>query len=247
MADEKLINDVEYELQELASQEPVLKYFKFRHLRPAQMLMSEQFAIVVLSVMTLPPSLERTKALDRLLEAKDAAVRASLEQLETEAAQKKEEPRVTTIYGTPPERIREVQQNTSGQHADYLILSKEERDKGFVRPVRRSYRHVGCPGPKYTLRDLTEEEKERYSQYGYIKFEAYLGGEGLGRFWTEKALCSADKGCGQVTTMGIDLAETYARDPGFYGSTYCSTCARHLPVGPAGEFVWEGTTERVGT
>lgn len=26
----------------------------------------------------------------------------------------------------------------------YLVLSEEERAKGFVRPVYRSYRHLGC-------------------------------------------------------------------------------------------------------
>lgn len=53
-----------------------------------------------------------------------------------------------------------------------------------------------------------------------------------------------DNGCGTRTTMGIALAETYARDPKFYGATYCVNCRMHLPVG---EFVWDGTTERVGS
>jgi hypothetical protein len=47
--------------------------------------------------------------------------------------------------------------------------------------------------------------------------------------------------------MGTALAETYARDPAFYGATYCAGCGRHRPVGPDGEFVWDGTTEKVGT
>lgn len=44
--------------------------------------------------------------------------------------------------------------------------------------------------------------------------------------------------CGDVTTMGWKLAETYARDPKFYGATFCVTCKDHFPVGEAGEFVW---------
>jgi len=44
--------------------------------------------------------------------------------------------------------------------------------------------------------------------------------------------------CGAVTTMGRALAETYARQPDFYGSTYCAHCAQHRPVGPDGEFHW---------
>ncbi len=49
--------------------------------------------------------------------------------------------------------------------------------------------------------------------------------------------------CGAVTTMSLPIAETYARDPQFYGTTYCVGCRRHLPVG---EFVWAGPRLRVG-
>lgn len=44
--------------------------------------------------------------------------------------------------------------------------------------------------------------------------------------------------CGAVTTMNRQIAETYARDPGFYGSTYCAICRQHRPVGADGEFYW---------
>lgn len=75
----------------------------------------------------------------------------------------------------------------SPQNEAYLILSAEERAKGFVRPVRQSYVHSAC---------------------------------------------------GVVTRMSLALAETYARDPKFYGSTYCVGCGMHLPVS---EFIWDGT------
>lgn len=52
------------------------------------------------------------------------------------------------------------------QAETYLILSDEERAKGFVRPVRRTYVHEAC---------------------------------------------------GAATTMALKLAETYARQPDFYG------------------------------
>lgn len=45
--------------------------------------------------------------------------------------------------------------------------------------------------------------------------------------------------CGAATTMAQPIAETYARDPGFYGATYCTSCRRHLPVA---EFTWEDGT-----
>lgn len=134
------------------------------------------------------------------------------------------------------------------QHDTYLVLSAEERAKGFVRPVRTSYRHVGIAGPKYPLRDLTDEEKATHGTR-YVKYEKYPDSELplCGRFWMQAQLDSVGNGCGTVTHMGQALAETCARDPNFYGATYCCGCRMHRPVGEAGEFVWEGTQERVGT
>lgn len=90
-----------------------------------------------------------------------------------------------------------------GQHVDHWVLCAEERAKGFVRPVRDSYIHVGPPGLR--------------------------------------------KGCGVKTSMPRAIAETYARQPGYYGKTFCCGCGTYLPVGARGEFVWAGTDERVGT
>lgn len=53
--------------------------------------------------------------------------------------------------------------------------------------------------------------------------------------------------CGSVTHMGSELAKTYAMRPGYYGSTFCVKCGGHFPVGKDGEFVWDGTEEKVGT
>ncbi len=50
--------------------------------------------------------------------------------------------------------------------------------------------------------------------------------------------------CGAVTTMSQGIAETYARDPKFYGSTYCVGCRMHLPVHA---FLWDGTDEVLGS
>lgn len=95
------------------------------------------------------------------------------------------------------------------QNDVYLILPGEERAKGFVRPVRQTYRHVGLPGVDLEAKGL-------------------VGGQG----------------CGSVTTMALPLAETYARDPSFYGATYCCTCRMHRPVA---EFVWDADGTRVGS
>lgn len=87
------------------------------------------------------------------------------------------DPRLTHGADNEPAGMAEV----------YLVLSEEERAKGFVRPVRRTYTHETC---------------------------------------------------GVATTMGLALAETYARDPHFYGATFCVHCQMHRPVGEHGEFVW---------
>lgn len=79
------------------------------------------------------------------------------------------------------------------QQQVYLILSKEERQKGFVRPLRNKYIH---------------------------------------------------KTCGTETIMGQDLSETYARNPKFYGATYCVYCRMHRPVS---EFIWSADGEVVGS
>ncbi len=138
------------------------------------------------------------------------------------------------------------------QNAAYLVLSAEERARGFVRPVRGSYRHVGPPGPTNPLRELTADERERHAASNYVAFEQYPqpGPEFssvVGRFWTQAQLDAVGRACGAVTHMSLQIAETYARDPHFYGATYCAHCRMHRPVGREGEFVWEGTNARVGT
>lgn len=146
-----------------------------------------------------------------------------------------------------PRLGRGVDESPTGQHQVYLVLSHEKRAKGFVRPYRDAYRHVGPAGPGPWLRDLTEDEKARYSGCGYAKYEEYpqpnpSGSSVVGRFWTQAQLDA--KGCGTETRMGRELSETYARDPKFYGATYCVACQMHLPVS---EFVWVVDGTRVGS
>ena len=81
----------------------------------------------------------------------------------------------------------------TGMHEDYWVLSEEERDEGFIRPVRLSYIHESCRSE---------------------------------------------------TTMSRPIAETYARDPKFYGATMCVRCKAHFPVN---EFRWSGMDEIVGS
>jgi hypothetical protein len=101
--------------------------------------------------------------------------------------------------GPVPEDQRHTELKPNGQQRDYVVLSAEERAKGFVRPVRRSYRHEKCGG---------------------------------------------------VTSMSQAIAETYARDPGFYSGTFCTSCGAHFPIatfGQLGEFVWIDDGSKVGS
>lgn len=65
----------------------------------------------------------------------------------------------------------------NGQNESYLVLSDEERAKGFVRPVRQKYIHLAC---------------------------------------------------GSETRMGLAISETYAREPKFYGATFCCACGKYF-------------------
>lgn len=91
---------------------------------------------------------------------------------------------------------RELKEN--GQQKAYVVLSDAERAKGFVRPVRRTYRHIKC---------------------------------------------------GSDTSMSQSIAETYARDPKFYGGTFCVQCGNHFPLNIDGkhQFEWIDDGTAVGS
>lgn len=140
------------------------------------------------------------------------------------------DPRLTHGTDTEPVEMNEV----------YLVLPAAERAKGYVRPYRTSYTHAGIR-PTHPTRDLTPEESESHGGR-YVAYEKYPDGESVvGRFWTADQLAS---GCGTSTIMGEALCETYARDPKFYGATYCVGCRMHRPVE---EFTWDADGQRVGS
>jgi len=59
--------------------DPILRYFHFAHLPPHLQTVSVKFYEIVCSLLALvPQNAERTVALRKLLEAKDAAVRANV-------------------------------------------------------------------------------------------------------------------------------------------------------------------------
>lgn len=52
------------------------------------------------------------------------------------------------------------------QNAAYLVLSEEERAKGFVRPVRRSYWHSVCGAVTTMSQGIAETYARRPNFYG---------------------------------------------------------------------------------
>lgn len=50
---------------------------------------------------------------------------------------------------------REINPAT-GMQRDYVVLAEEERAKGFVRPVRRRYRHIRCGGVTTMAQSIAE-------------------------------------------------------------------------------------------
>lgn len=66
--------------KEAMDQEPIMKYFAYEHLPPHLQERSKPFGELARRIVeTLPRNAERSVALRKLLESKDAAVRAALE------------------------------------------------------------------------------------------------------------------------------------------------------------------------
>lgn len=138
------------------------------------------------------------------------------------------------------------------QNEVYLVLSEEELTKGFIRPVRVSYVHVGrkIDLEGGTIEPLSEEDSKRHGDHNnYVAFLKYPESKSplVGRALTQEQVDNMGKyisGCGVLTTMNRTIAETYARDPKFYGATYCMGCRTHIDVN---EFVWDSTNEKVGS
>jgi hypothetical protein len=145
-----------------------------------------------------------------------------------------------------PRLIRGPDSGPRPQNDCYLILSEEERAKGFVRPVRHQYVHRGrrvCGKPKMI---------KEYSDMPHVcvlppnhngecsVWQAVATGKLVDRLKRTGYL----GGCDAITRMSNAIAETYAREPTFYGYTYCTLCSEHLPVD---EFEWDGSDAKVGS
>lgn len=138
------------------------------------------------------------------------------------------------------------------QNKKYLVLSEEEIAKGYVRPVRTKYIHVGekIEYDKIVDINILPEDEQNLGYYAYIAYkdsEYPLVGRGVSRQYYKDYINkkSHTGGCGVETRMNETIARTYAAKPTFYGATYCVGCSKHLPVA---EFVWsDDETSQVGS
>lgn len=78
--------------------------------------------------------------------------------------------KLATTDGAPPVHFGSPAPNPAtdgrGMHKSYWVLSDAERAKGFVRPVRDTYRHAKC-GTKTTMgRALAETYAAKPDFYG---------------------------------------------------------------------------------
>ena len=92
--------------------------------------------------------------------------------------------------------------------------------------------------------DHKEIDPNTGMQKGYVVLSEVERAKGFVRPYRDSYI---HEKCGVLTKMGRSIAETYARDPFFYSGTFCAGCGSHFPIGEDGEFVWDGTSEKVGT
>jgi len=73
---------------------------------------------------------------------------------------------MTTTDPTDPRLTHGPDSEPVAQAEVYLVLSEEERAKGFVRPLRRSYVHDACGTVTRMSREIAETYARRPNFYG---------------------------------------------------------------------------------
>ena len=159
-----------------------------------------------------------------------------------------------TIDPKDPDLGHGVDESPVPQNKKYLVLSDEEIAKGYIRPLRRTYVHRGKKMPSRNegvIREYTDKEKEEHKRWNSAAEMVYsdeykkkvnMNPSTVGVCLTEEEYNAFKEGkeyiggCGVATIMADEIAKTYARNPYFYGSTYCISCKKHLPVS---EFLWD--------
>ncbi len=116
----------------------------------------------------------------------------------------------------------------------------ERRREAEAIPVDRSARELINGLPENAMPDYREIDATGM-QKSYVVLSAAERAKGFVR---PVRRSYQHKTCGTVTTMGLALAETYARDPKFYSGTFCAACRAHFDLS---QFVWQGTQEILGS
>lgn len=150
-------------------------------------------------------------------------------------------PKVCNTDGKPLAADHREINPLTGQQKEYMALCPDERAKGFVRPYRDMYKHVGhfierCEATQKNDDDENPHQcTRRFPHDGEHEFDALmLVNKPI------KTLMQREGGCGATTTMHKAIAETYARDPHFYSGTFCVHCQTHRPLT---EFTWMDGTQ----
>lgn len=86
------------------------------------------------------------------------------------------------------------------------------------KPARPGFETAGAPAP-------IDTRTGQHESYWILSEEERA--KGFTRPYRNKYLHLK---CGTVTSMGQALSETYARDPKYYGATFCCACSKHFPL-----------------
>lgn len=143
------------------------------------------------------------------------------------------------------ERLRSARRELSAAEENLRAadanFEKVRRAEAAKTPVDRSACQLSGGGP--VTDDHREIDPKSGQQKGYVVLTPAERAKGFTRPYRD---AYRHLKCGKITTMSRDIAETYARDPGFYSGTFCTTCRAHFPVGEDGEFTWYEMDGREG-
>ena len=129
------------------------------------------------------------------------------------------------------ERLKRIRENYALRSRRHLVRA--------ILPVDRSNRTLIDGSP------VTPDHREIDTATGQQKEYVVLSAKERAKGFVRPVRRSyVHLKCGNITTMGTALAETYARDPKFYDGTFCCACRAHFPLH---QFTWYGTTEQVGS
>jgi hypothetical protein len=113
---------------------------------------------------------------------------------------------------------------------ELIWIEKSPAFKDVIEPARQAIH-----------REIISGGVRAGQQKGYVVLSNTERAKGFVRPYRDSYI---HKPCGSLTTMGRTIAETYARDPGFYSGTFCCGCGHHFPLE---QFVWDGTDQQVGS